>query len=110
MKASMLAPLSVLWPSTTIVAGGASFDSKRPMRWLSTKCDDAPQSEVMVNFSGPGVVESAKNEQSMPDGGDSMTLYSVGVAWDRSSRDSNRSRRSSNRSRWSSNRSRRSSN
>ena len=83
----MLTPLSVLWPATTIVAGGSSFtmsfirDSMSPIRLLSTKCDDAPQSEVVVNFSGPGVTESARNEKSMPDGGDSLT-YGVGAASD----------------------------
>ena len=83
----MLTPLSVLWPATTIVAGGSSFtmsfirDSMSPMRLLSTKCDDAPQSNVMVNFSGPGVAEPARNEKPMPDGGDSLT-YGVGAASD----------------------------
>ena len=55
-------------------------DSMSPVRLLSTKCDDALQSEVMVNFSEPGVVESARNKKSMPYGGDSMTLYGVGEA------------------------------
>ena len=40
-----------------------------PMRLLSTKCDDTPQSNVMMNFSGPGVAGPARNECSMPDGG-----------------------------------------
>ena len=50
-----------------IVTGGLSFamsfirDSMSPMRLLSTKCDDALQSEVMVNFGGPGGPESARN-------------------------------------------------
>ena len=35
----------------------------------------------MVNFSGPGVAEPARNEKPMPDGGDSLT-YSVGAAAD----------------------------
>ena len=43
------------------------------------KCDAAPQSDIMVNFSGPGVAESARNEKLMPDGGDSVT-YGVGAA------------------------------
>ena len=81
----MLTPLSVLWPATTIVAGGSSFmmsfirASMSPMRLLSTKCDEAPQSNVMVNFSGQGIVGPARNEKPMPDGGDSMT-YRVGEA------------------------------
>ena len=54
-------------------------DSMSPMRLLSTKCDDAPQSDVMVNFSGSGVAEPARNEKPMLDGGDSMT-YGVGAA------------------------------
>ena len=37
-------------------------DSMLPMRLLSTKCDDASQSEAMVDFSGPGVAEPARNE------------------------------------------------
>ena len=55
--------LSVLWLAPTIVAGGLSFtmpsirDSMSPMDVLSTECDDAPQSEVMINFSGPGGAE-----------------------------------------------------
>ena len=79
--------LNMLWPETTIVAGGSSFmmffirDSMSPMRLLSTKCDSAPQSDIMVNFSGPGIAEPAKNENPMPDGGDSMT-YGVGAAWE----------------------------
>ena len=83
----MLTPLSLLWPATIIVAGGSSFtvsfirDSMSPMRLLSTKCDGAPQSDVMVNFSGPGVAEPARNEEPMPDGGDSLT-YDVGAASD----------------------------
>ena len=83
----MLTPLSVLWPATTIVAGGSSLTmsfiraSMSPMRLLSTKCDDAPQSDVMIDFSGPGVAEPARNEKPMPDGGDSMT-YGVRVASD----------------------------
>ena len=36
-------------------------DSMSLMRLLSTKCDDTPQSDVMVNFNGPGVTEPAKN-------------------------------------------------
>ena len=81
----MLTPLSVLWPATTIVTGGSSFtvsftrESMSPMRLLSTKCDNAPQSNVMVNFSGPGVAEPARNETTMPDGADSLT-YGVGAA------------------------------
>ena len=67
-------------------------------------CDDAPQSDVMVNFSGPGVAEPARNEASMPVGGDSVT-YGVGAASNWSRRWSNWSRRSSNRSRRGSNRS-----
>ena len=35
-----------------------------------------------MNFSGPGVVELARNGQWMPDGGDSRTLYGVGAAWE----------------------------
>ena len=50
-----------------------------PIRLLSTKCDDAPQSDVVVNFSGPGVAEAARNEKPMPDGDDSMT-YGVEAA------------------------------
>ena len=70
----MLTSLSVLWPATTIVAGGSSFtvsfirDLMSPMRLLLTKGDDAPQSDVMVNFSGPGVAEPTRNEKSIPDG------------------------------------------
>ena len=52
------------------------------MSWLSTKFDDAPPSEVMMNFSGPGVAEPARKERPMPDGGDSMALYDVGESWD----------------------------
>ena len=75
----MLTPLSVPWPATTIVASGSSFtisfirDLMSPMRLLSTKCDDTPQSDVKVNFSGPGVAEPARDEKPMPDEGDSMT-------------------------------------
>ena len=75
----------MLWPAPTIVAGGSSFtmsficDSMSPMRLLSAKCDDAPQSDVMVNFSGPGVAEPVRIEKARPDGGDSMT-YVVGAA------------------------------
>ena len=81
----MLTPLSVLWQARTIVAGGPSLtvslirDSMSPMRLLWTKCDDAPQSDIMVNFRGPGVAKPAKNETPMPDGGDSMT-YGVEAA------------------------------
>ena len=81
----MLTPLSVLWPAKTIVVGGSSFTmffiraSMSPTRLLLTKCDDAPQSDVMMCFSGPGVAEPAKNEKSMPDGGNSIT-YGVGAA------------------------------
>ena len=63
----MLTPLSMLWPATTIVAGGSTFmisfirDAMSPVRLLSTKCDDASQSKVMVNFSWPGVAELARN-------------------------------------------------
>ena len=46
---------------------------------MSTKCDDAPQLDVMVNFSGPGVAELARNKKSMPDGGELMT-YGVGAS------------------------------
>ena len=56
-------------------------DSISPMRLLSTKCDDTPQFDVMVNFSGPGIAELAKNENPMPDGGNSLT-YGVGEASD----------------------------
>ena len=76
-----------LWPATTIVTGGSSFTlsfiraSMSPMRLLSTKCDDAPQSNAMVNFSGPGVAEPARNEKPMPDGGDSLA-YGVGATSD----------------------------
>ena len=64
----MLTPLSVLWPATTIFAGGSSFtlsftrDSMSPMTLLSTKCDDAPQSDVMENFRGPEVPELTRKE------------------------------------------------
>ena len=51
------------------------------MRLLLTKCDDAPHSDIMMNFSGPGVAEPARNEKPMPDGGDSLT-YDVGAASD----------------------------
>ena len=37
-------------------------DSMSPMRWLLTKCDDVPQSEDTVNFSGPEVADSERNE------------------------------------------------
>ena len=83
----MLTPLSVLWVATTIVTGGSSFtmsfirDSISPMGLLLTKCDDAPQSDVMVNFSGPGVADPARNERPMLDGGNSLT-YGVGAALD----------------------------
>ena len=33
-----------------------------PMMRRSTKCDDAPLSKVMVDFSGPGAREPARNE------------------------------------------------
>ena len=78
----MLTPLSVLW---TIVAGGSSFtmsffrDSMSSMRLLWTKCDDAPQSGIMVSFSGPRVAEPARDGTPMLDGGYSMT-YGVGAA------------------------------
>ena len=68
MRVPILTLLSMLWPATTAVAGGSSFtmsfirDSMSPMRLLSPKCDDAPQFEVMVSLSGPGVAEPAKNE------------------------------------------------
>ena len=84
---AMLTSLSVLWSATTIVAGGSNFtvsfiyDSMSPMMFLSTKCDDAPQSDVLGNFSGPGVVEPARNEKPIPDRGDSLT-YGVGAASD----------------------------
>ena len=64
----MLTPLRVLWLATMIAAAGSSFtmsficDSMLPMRWLSTKWDDAPQSEVMISFSGPGVPKPARNK------------------------------------------------
>ena len=64
----MLTHLSVLWPVTNFVAGESSFtvsfihDSMSPMRLLSTEYIDVPQSEVIVHFSGPGVVASTKNE------------------------------------------------
>ena len=64
----MLTPLTMLWPATIIVAGGSSLtmsficDSLSPMRSLSTKCDDAPRSDVMVNFSRARVAEPARNE------------------------------------------------
>ena len=64
----MLTPLNVLWRAKTIVAGESSFtmsfihDSMSPMRLLSKKCDDIPLSDVMVNFSGPGVAEVTTNE------------------------------------------------
>ena len=83
----MLTSLSVLWPATAIVAGGSSLTmsfiraSMSPMRLLSTKCDDAPQSDVMMGFSTPGVAEPTRNEKPMPDGGDSMA-YGVRVASD----------------------------
>ena len=75
----MLTPLSVLWPATMIIAGGSSFtisfirDSMSPMRLLW------PQSDVIVNFSGPVLAELARNEKPMPDEGDSMT-YGAGAA------------------------------
>ena len=81
----MLTPLSVLWPATTIVAGGSSFmmffirNWMSPMKLLSMKCDKAPQSGVMMSFSGPGVAEPAGNEKPLPDGADSMTS-GVGAA------------------------------
>ena len=84
----MLTPLSVLWPVTTSVADGSSsmisftHDSMSPMKRLSTKCDDAPQTKVMMNFSGPGVAEPAKNKESMPDGGGSVALNDVEAAWE----------------------------
>ena len=56
-------------------------DSMSTMRLLSTKGDDAPQFNVMVNFSGPGVAELARNGKPIPDGGDSLT-YGVGVVSD----------------------------
>ena len=37
-------------------------DLMSPMRLLSTKCDDAPQSDFIVNFSEPGAAELARNE------------------------------------------------
>ena len=109
----MLVPLDALWPATTIVAGGSSFTmsfiraSMSPMRLLFTKCDDVLQSDVMGNFSEPGVAERTRNEKPMSDGGDPMT-YSVGAArevtgvgggvTEASRRSSNRRRRGSNRS------------
>ena len=72
---------------TTIIAGGSSFtmsfirDSMSPTRLLSTKCDDAPQSDVMVNFSGHEEAEPVRNEKPMPDGGNSLT-FGVGAASD----------------------------
>ena len=82
----MPTPLSVLWPATTIIIGGPSFtisftrDSMSPVRWMSMKCDDAPQSEVMVNFGGSAVAESTRNEKPMPNEGNSMMLYVVGAS------------------------------
>ena len=64
----MLTPMRVLWPTTTILADGLSFtisfirNLMLPVRGLSTKWDDAAQSKFMVNFSEPGVSESARNE------------------------------------------------
>ena len=52
-----------------------------PIRLLSTKCDDATQSDVIVNFSGPGVAQPARNQKPTPDGDDSMT-YGLGEASD----------------------------
>ena len=74
----MLTPVRVLWPVTTIVAGGSSFTVSficdlASMGLLSTKCDDAPQSDIIVNFSRPGVTQPARNGCPMPDGGDWMT-------------------------------------
>ena len=81
----MVSPLSVPWPATTVVAGRPSFmmsfirHSMSPTRLLSINCENAPQSDVMVSFSGPGVAELARNEKSIPDGGDSRT-YGVRAA------------------------------
>ena len=83
----MLTPLNVLWPAKTIVAGESSFtmsfihNSMSSMKLLSKKCDDAPKSDVMVNFSGPGVAQLMTNEWPMPEGGDSIA-YGVGTAWE----------------------------
>ena len=54
-------------------------DSMLSMRLLSTKCDDAPQSDVMVRFSRPGVAEPARDKTPMPGVGDLMTS-GVGAA------------------------------
>ena len=68
VRVPILTPLSVQWPATRIVAGGSSFsisfisNSMSSMKWLSTKCDDAPQFDVMVVFTGPGVVEPTMNK------------------------------------------------
>ena len=56
-------------------------DLMSPMRLLSTKCNDAPQSNVMVDFSVSGVAEPARNETLMSDRGDSLT-YDVRTASD----------------------------
>ena len=83
----MLTPLSVLRPATTIVADGSSFTISfvsalmSPMRWLSKKCNDFPQSEGMISFSGPELAESAMHEKPMPDRGELMVLCGVGAAW-----------------------------
>ena len=85
---SMLTPLSVLWSATAIdrrrwieLHDFFIRNSISSTRLLSTKGDDARQSNVVVNFSGPGVAEPARNEKPMPDGGDSLT-YIVGAAAD----------------------------
>ena len=68
VRVIILIHLSVPWPAPMVVASGSSLtisficDSMSPMRWLSTKYDDASQSKVMVNFSGPGILEPARNE------------------------------------------------
>ena len=63
----VLTSLRVLWPVTMIVAGGPSFtisftrELLMSMSWLSTKCDNSPRSEVMVNFSGSGLPQAVRN-------------------------------------------------
>ena len=51
--------------------------SMSPIRLLSTKYDDTPQSDVMVTFSRPEVPELTRNKQTMPDGGDLRGLYRI---------------------------------
>ena len=68
MRLPTLSPLRELWLTTTIVTSGSSLivcfirDLMSPMSLLSTKFDEAPQSDVMVNFNEPGVAEPARNE------------------------------------------------